>query len=192
LTRNPDALARALQRLSEDTTVVEGGDWASHLFVVNPSGDRTLRGSTPSAEQTRQAAQVWAASGSGSASATSPADYARLKQEVIATGMAAVRGDTAAGARMQSFLETMAKEHGVDAASVHIPNIADMLAAQRGDRAALARLRAVRQQDQAARPRHGQSGLQTHSFVSFHPPLNKRAKRLARMGAQLVAPERHS
>src|SRR5262249_36592857 len=44
LTRNPDALARALQRLSEDTTVVEGGQWASHLFLANPAGGGTLRG----------------------------------------------------------------------------------------------------------------------------------------------------
>src|SRR5215472_6535478 len=36
LTRNPDALARALQCLSEDQTMLEGGAWATHLFVINP------------------------------------------------------------------------------------------------------------------------------------------------------------
>jgi hypothetical protein len=32
----------------------------------------------------------------------------------------------------------------------------------------------------------GRTGLQTHSFVSFHPPLEKRAKRLNKMGASLI------
>lgn len=41
-----------------------------------------------------------------------------------------------------------------------------------------------------AQPKRGQTGLQTHSFVSFHPPLNKRAKRLQRMGAHLAGPTR--
>src|SRR5262249_19751542 len=41
-------------------------------------------------------------------------------------------------------------------------------------------------------PRHGQSGLQTQSFLSFHPPLSKRARRLARMGSHFVAPESRS
>src|SRR5438309_2891667 len=37
LTRNPDALASALQRLSQDTTTaLDGGEWATHLFIVNP------------------------------------------------------------------------------------------------------------------------------------------------------------
>jgi Zn-dependent protease with chaperone function len=64
--------------------------------------------------------------------------------------------------------------------------------AQRGDRAAMARIRMQRQSRQ--RPQgHSQSSqtkLQSMSFVSFHPPLNKRAKRLERMGAHLEAPAR--
>ena len=44
LTRNPDALARALQCLSEDNTTFDSGGWATHLFVVNPKGDSGLRG----------------------------------------------------------------------------------------------------------------------------------------------------
>jgi hypothetical protein len=39
-------------------------------------------------------------------------------------------------------------------------------------------------------PNKGRTGLQTHSFLSFHPPLEKRAKRLNKMGAKLVAPGR--
>jgi hypothetical protein len=30
--------------------------------------------------------------------------------------------------------------------------------------------------------------LQDHSFLSFHPPLGKRAKRLQKMGSRLMAP----
>src|SRR5215467_13069951 len=45
LTRNPDGLATALQRLSQDNTAIPGSVWASHLFVMNPKGDRSLRGS---------------------------------------------------------------------------------------------------------------------------------------------------
>src|SRR5262249_26377222 len=64
--------------------------------------------------------------------------------------------------------------------------------AQKGDRAALARLRAFRKDDGPESPRHGRSGLQTHSFLSFHPPLAKRVRRLQRMGAMPVAPQRQS
>jgi hypothetical protein len=64
--------------------------------------------------------------------------------------------------------------------------------AQRGDRAALARVRMQRQsrQRQQGETQRGQTGLQTVSFVSFHPPLAKRAKRLQRMGAHLIDPSR--
>ena len=51
ITRNPDALARALQCLSEDDTAFDSGDWATHLFVVNPKGDSGLRGQQPSQQQ---------------------------------------------------------------------------------------------------------------------------------------------
>jgi len=36
LTRDPDALARALERLVEEGAVVPGGQWFSHLFIVGP------------------------------------------------------------------------------------------------------------------------------------------------------------
>jgi hypothetical protein len=41
-----------------------------------------------------------------------------------------------------------------------------------------------------AQPRRSQSGLQMQSFVSFHPPLVKRAKRLQKMGSHMIAPVR--
>jgi Zn-dependent protease with chaperone function len=38
LTRDPDGLANALTKLGRDDTGIPGGAWASHLFVVAPSG----------------------------------------------------------------------------------------------------------------------------------------------------------
>jgi Zn-dependent protease with chaperone function len=203
LTRNPEALARALQRLSEDTTAVEGGEWAAHLFVVNPSGDSSLRGLQPSEEQKTRAMQAWQASGdvgTGAAStgegrsaspAGSPGDYGQLRKEMMMTAMAAATGNAQAVARMQAFAQAMGANSDLGLHSMPNPN--DILLAQRGDRAAIARIRALRQdRQQQGQPRHGKSGLQTHSFLSFHPPLSKRAKRLEKMGATMVAPTRHS
>ncbi len=187
LTRNPDALAGALERLSQDSTGIPGGEWATHLFVINPTRDTSVPNPEPSQEQMKQAAAVWAASSSGGSGA-SQADYARVKQEMMATGLAAFRGDAQAAVRMQAFAQAMAAAHGEDAASVHIPNLADLAAARRGDRAAIARLRAARgQQNTERQAKSGQTGLQTQSFLSFHPPLKKRLKRLERMGAHLQA-----
>jgi hypothetical protein len=104
--------------------------------------------------------------------------------------MAAAMGNADAVNRLQSFAGAM----GMDPAVLHnMPNLNDLMAAQRGDRSALARVRMQRQsrQRQAGETRSGQTGLQQVSFVSFHPPLSKRAKRLQRMGARLAAPSRH-
>ena len=38
LTRDPDALARALAHLAREATAIPGAGWASHLFVVWPKG----------------------------------------------------------------------------------------------------------------------------------------------------------
>ena len=199
LTRNPDALAGALQSLSEDTTAVAGGHWASHLFVVNPGGDSSLRGDTPSGEQQRKFLEAWRAAGGagGSAAAgppslqlSTPADFASARREMMSLAMAAAMGNADAVNRLQSFAGAM----GMDPAVLHnMPNLNDLMAAQRGDRSALARVRMQRQsrQRQAGETRSGQTGLQQVSFISFHPPLNKRAKRLQRMGARLAAPSRH-
>jgi Zn-dependent protease with chaperone function len=191
-TRNPDALARALQRLSEDTTTIEGGAWASHLFVVNPQGDSSLRGETASDEQMRKAVQAWQATATlGGAVAPAnlkPGDneYLRLRKEMMATGMAAFNGNAAAMARMQAFAHAMGGDAELELHN--IPNINDLILARQGDRAAIARLRTQRmqQRQQPGVPNKGRTGLQTHSVLSFHPPLEKRAKRLNKMGARLV------
>jgi Zn-dependent protease with chaperone function len=194
LTRNPDALAGALERLARDNSAIPGGSWATHLFVINPTGDTSLRGSgerQPTPEQIRQAAAAWAAAQAGGTAAnpgiSDAADYARLKQEIMATGMAAFSGDAQAGARLQAFSQAMASAYGEDAASVHIPNFADLAAARHGDRAAIARLQAARHETAQRSEKSGQTGLQNQSFLSFHPSLKKRLKRLERMGAHLHA-----
>src|SRR5262245_16646749 len=151
LTRNPDALAGALERLSQDNSAISGGAWASHLFVINPSGDRSVSGLAPSATEMRQAVEAWAKSQGGattvpSSPGGSPLDYAQVKKEMMAVGLAAVGGDPQAADRVQTFIRTMAEAHGDDAASLHIPNLADVAAARRGDRAAIARLQARNRQ----------------------------------------------
>jgi Zn-dependent protease with chaperone function len=195
LTRNPDALASALERLSQDNSAVPGGSWATHLFVINPSGDHSVNVG-PSNEQMKQAADAWSASADGAsqpASTPVPADYAQLKKEMMATGMSAFQGNAQAAARMQAFVRAMAAAHGEDAASIHVPDLADFAAARRGDRAALLRLKNAQLQATGRQPnpepqtKSGKTGLQRQSFVSFHPPLKKRLKRLERMGAHLQA-----
>jgi Zn-dependent protease with chaperone function len=216
LTRNPDALASALQSLSEDpTTTMAGGEWATHLFVVNPKGDVSLRGLQHNTEQFRKAAEAWKATahlapggeapagapssaanpGSPAANPAAPPDVAAFRKEMAATWMAAVRGDPQALARLQAIGAVLQDDPGF--AAHGIPNPADILAARKGDRAAMARIEQFQQSQQRRQsgrpqssPSGSQSGLQIQSFVSFHPPLNKRAKRLQRMGSHLIAPVR--
>jgi Zn-dependent protease with chaperone function len=207
LTRNPDALARALQRLSEDKTALAGGEWATHLFVVDPRGDSTLRGlQQPNPEQFRKAAEAWRstahlASAESSASAPAvvsggsaavpgsaaavPMNPAALRKEMAATWMAAMRGDPQALARLQAIGTLMGETfdlHGM-------PAPADILAARKGDRAAIARIAQFQaKQPESSSRRAAQSGLQIQSFLSFHPSLKRRARRLQRMGSHLIAP----
>ncbi|MGE5207387.1 MAG: M48 family metalloprotease [Chlamydiota bacterium] len=194
LTRNPDALEDALQRLSEDSASVAGGGWASHLFVVDPGGDRSLRGDEASGEQQRKFLEAWQKASAGGSAATGtsgplssaqPAEFARVRQEMMSTAMAAAMGDADATARLQTFAQAM----GMDPTVLHeLPNLQDLMLAQRGDRAALARVRMQRQsrQRQQGSGQGRQTGLQTVSFVSFHPSLARRAKRLQKMGAHLA------
>jgi hypothetical protein len=89
---------------------------------------------------------------------------------------------------VQTFIRAMAEAHGEDAASIHIPDLTDLAAARHGDRAAIARLQAAgRLRSPQQEAKSGKTGLQGQSFLSFHPPLKKRLKRLERMGARLQA-----
>jgi Zn-dependent protease with chaperone function len=53
LTRNPDALASALERLSGRGAAMPAGAWASHLFIVDPKGDTSLGERQPSPDEMR-------------------------------------------------------------------------------------------------------------------------------------------
>ncbi len=212
-TRNPDALARALQCLSEDNTSLDSGDWATHLFVVNPKGDSGLRGQQPSQEQMAKAIQAWAST----AHTMSPQDAANLydapvaardaagiappiaagaagndwpsvRQEIITTVKAAAMGNPQAMARMQAMAAMMGERLPVGLGE--LPDLADIQAARHGDKAAIARLMQAKQGMRPSQPRRSQSSLQMQSFVSFHPPLVKRAKRLQKMGSHMIAPVR--
>jgi Zn-dependent protease with chaperone function len=200
LTRNPDALARALQRLSEDNTAMPGGEWATHLFVIDPKGDTGLRGLQPSQEQMAKAIQAWASTAHmisaqdaanlydvPVAARVAANDWPSVRQEMITTVKAAAMGDPRAAARLQAIAEIMGGDAAVGIGA--LPNFADLEAARHGDKAAIARLQQARQVQQS-QPRRGQSGLQMQSFMSFHPPLARRAKRLQKMGSHLIAPVR--
>ncbi|HET9164921.1 MAG TPA: M48 family metalloprotease, partial [Candidatus Angelobacter sp.] len=203
LTRNPDALARALQCLSEDDTAFDSGDWATHLFVVNPKGDSGLRGQQPSQQQMAKAIQAWASTAhmmsaqdaanlfdtpvpTGGAAQVTPKDWFGVRQEIITTVKAAAMGDQRAVARLQAIAEMMGERLPVGLGE--LPNFADIEAARHGDKAAIERLKQAQQTRRPAQSRHSQSGLQ--SFASFHPPLVKRAKRLQKMGSHMIAPVR--
>lgn len=209
LTRNPDALARALQCLSEDNTSFDSGDWASHLFVVNPKGDTGLRGQQPSQEQMAKAIQAWAstahmmsaqdaanlydtpvaARGAGGGAAGGAAnDWPSARQQIITTVKAAAMGDQRAVARLRAIAEMMGEKLPVGLGD--LPNFADIEAASHGNRAAIERLKLAQQGRRQSQPRRSQTGLQMQSFVSFHPPLVKRAKRLQKMGSHMIAPVR--
>lgn len=188
LTRNPEALATALQRLSQDNTAIPGSVWASHLFVMNPKGDRSAQPESKLApELLRRAALMWAADKAGKPVGTitpamlaqvSPADIARAQGEIMTLQRAAMQGDANALGRLMSFGQAVAAASG---GSFQMPNPGDLIAAQRGDPAAIARLRARHEE----KPQLQTTGLQTQSAVSFHPPLKRRLKRLNRMGAHV-------
>jgi Zn-dependent protease with chaperone function len=186
-TRNPNALAGALRNLTEDSTAIPGGVWASHLFVVSPSQDTSAPQDKPTAEQMRLVARAWAESAPAqpARSSLTTGDYMRCCAELIATQRAAVSGDPTALARMTAFHRTISTlVPGPIAQS--LPDPADLTAALRGDPAAIARLRSQQQN----LGRHHQTvqkrtGFQAESMVAFHPPLKRRLQRLERMGAHV-------
>lgn len=193
-TRNPDALARALQALSEDQTGVEGGDWATHLFIVNPNGDVGLRGLQPSEEKKSQLISAWASTAHSTAPAGNPGavpssatDWPGVRMEIMATVKEATAGNPQAMARLQAMSQLAGRDPALGLLAKVNP--ADALAAMRGDPAAIARLQQMQQFHEAGRPKRREHG-QMQTFASFHPPLAKRAKRLQKMGSHLIAPKR--
>jgi Zn-dependent protease with chaperone function len=194
LTRNPDSLASALQKLSHEPGEIPGGDWASHLFFVNPkSGNRVA----PDARQRKLLAQAWNATERGSA--VSPAssgitDSYNLQPEFTSTVRAALAGDAQAAERLRAMHRSV--QAADPAFAAQFPNPDDFLAARHGDTAALAKLLAVRkhaainddatQGTKQARSEQ-ESNSSSVSLMGFHPSIERRLKRLARMGAHFEA-----
>jgi Zn-dependent protease with chaperone function len=188
LTRDPDGLARALQKLSEEPGEIPGGDWASHLFLVRPRRS----GSTfaANAQQRQMLAQAWAASATA-ASAPMPSNsaaFAAISQQLPEIMRAAVAGDERAAARLRSLYQSVSAADPELAAQ--FPNPDDLIAARKGDLEAVSRLRAARRNPAAL----GQAGKQkdqapsspeTPSLVGFHASLKRRLKRLALLGAHI-------
>jgi hypothetical protein len=121
---------------------------------------------------------------SGVAAPIEANDWPSVRLEMITTAKAAAMGDPRALARMQAVAEAMGERLPPGIGT--LPNFADLQAASHGDKAAIERLKQARQASPTKRSEHGQ----LQSFASFHPPLDKRAKRLQKMGSHMIAPVR--
>jgi len=190
LTRNPDGLAAALQKLNEEPGEIPGGDWAVHLFVVSPKHSGTA--AVPDARQRQVLAQAWAASEPRTAAATTapvPADFRAMQSQFAATLRAALGGDAQAMGRIRALYQSVAAADPAFAAQ--FPNPDDVLSARQGNAAAIARLLASHKtgserqsQGQSQAPNAEKpSSISAVSMLGFHPSLKRRLKRLARMGA---------
>jgi hypothetical protein len=166
LNRNPSDLADALRHLSQDTTTVIGGEWTSHLFLMDPKGDSSLAHTQQSPEHMQRSMQAWLASAPPELVAIlGTTDVQKLRSEIMATQMAALRGDPAARARMMEFAKVMSSMKGMGAYATAVPA--------------------------ANRQTKGATGLGMQSMVSFHPSLKRRLRKLERMGAH-YSPEAHA
>lgn len=191
LARNPDGLAEALRKLNADRGPISGGEWASHLFLVNPAGSDRVDDPKANAANQQMLAQIWAASqnastGNVSPSAPSP-NVPFVTNELFATGRAAMAGDQNALARMMAFRQAAATALGKPVEE--LPNLSDLAPAQHGDKAALERLsefsNKMKTNQPAASDLSESSEVSNGSFVGFFPSLKRRLKRLDRMGAHV-------
>jgi len=196
LTRNPNGLAGALQKLTDDGGAIPGSGWASHLFLINPASAGRAASNAPIPQQKEMLLKAWAASAQHSTAAgrlSGPTDFESNLREAAATYRAAFAGDAQAVARIGAMRQAMSALDPALAAS--IPDPADLAAARKGDIAAIARLQAFRRhiasqppgasQQQTRNDADPSSGISSISFFGFHPSLKRRLKRLRRMGARL-------
>jgi len=195
LTRNPDGLASALQKLSYEPGEIPGGDWAAHLFFVNP---KSAHHGAPDARQRKLIAQAWNTSQNGATAAPISGgitEFYKLQPEFAGTVKAALAGDAQAAERLRTTYHTL--QSSDPALAAELPNPDDFLAAARlRDPEALARLMAAHKhallQKDATQPTKGPSSQPDSSsshagLISLHPSIERRLKRLARMGAHFEA-----
>ena len=187
LTRHPDGLAGALQKLNDEPGEIPGGNWAAHLFLVSPK--RGNRDTSLSPQQKQAVAQAWAASASGAATPPASADFSAVSSQFPALLRSAFAGDEQAMTRLRSLYQAVATADPALAAQFPSPD--DLIAARSGDVAALARVQAVHRRQPARNPEppasSDSSGSDSLTLIGFHPSLKRRLKRLARMGAHLQA-----
>jgi Zn-dependent protease with chaperone function len=189
LTRDPDSLARALQKVNQEPGTIPGGDWASHLFVVSPKRGGRSDSASFSAQQRQILAQAWAASAPDVGGARTPGDspdFAQISRQFSGTIRAAFAGDANAVERLRSLYRNVAAAD--PALAAQFPNPDDLMAAQQGDVESIQRLRGMRRATRTqnrSQDNEGSGSNSLDSFVDFHPPLKRRLKRLARMGAHV-------
>ena len=183
LTRNPDALAGALQKLSHEPGEIPGGDWASHLFFVSP---KPVSANARDERQRRVLAQAWTTTQSRTSGSptTSTVDFATLQAQFSGTLRAAVAGDAQAQQRLRAVYQSVAAAD--PALAAQFPNPDDLFGAQSS--ALWSRLQAARRTSAARitplrKQTPGSSSTSTISMMGFHPSIERRLKRLARMGA---------
>ena len=187
LTRNPDGLAGALQKLNDEPGEIPGGNWAAHLFLVSPKGNG---GASLNPRQKQAVAQAWAASAPGASTAPVPAEFSAISSQLPVLLRAAFAGDEQAMARLRSLYQAVAAADPELAAQFPSPD--DLMAARNGDVAAIARIQAVHRQPairnaQPPAQDADSSGSDSLTLIGFHPSLKRRLKRLARMGAHMEA-----
>ena len=186
LTRNPDALASALQKLSDQPGEIPGGgNWAARLFLVRPGHGEGRSSPSLDVQQRALLAQAWSASAPGAISSDSAAtaDFASLSRQFSHVMQAAMSGDPQALARLRAAYQSVATAD--PALANHIPNPDDLIAARRGDFQAMARLRAAHGDPAKQQSQNQDASSDSVGFIPFHPSLKRRLKRLARLGAHL-------
>jgi Zn-dependent protease with chaperone function len=187
LTRNPDGLANALQKLNEEPGEIPGGDWASHLFVVSPKRSDHRVSAVPDKGHQQVLAQAWAAASGQSSMQPAGMDFRTVQMQLAGTFRAAMSGDAQAVARLRAAYQAVVATD--PALAVQIPNPDDFFGARQGDVAAIARLRSVRrlgaQRTSSGQKNDAESSFSSVSMLGFHPAVKRRLKRLARMGAHV-------
>lgn len=189
LTRNPDSLAMALQKLSYEPGEIPGGDWAAHLFFVNPKSGHH---GAPDRSQRKLIAQAWNTSRGSTPAPVSGdiAEFYKLQPEFAGTVKAALAGDAEAAEHLRGTYRAL--QVSDPALAAQLPNPEDFLGAVRQhDPVALARLMAhehavltsesAQSEPQSARER--ESNSPEFGLMGLHPSIDRRLKRLARMGA---------
>ena len=159
LTRNPDALASALEKLKEQSSGLGIRTATPYLFIVSPGPGQSAKAPRP--DQMQAAARAWASINDQAISGLGPADLERLKTEIKATRLAAMRGDREAMVRLARFATAMAAERR---------------AGEQVDRT---------QGAGGESPEPQTSGPLAETIVSFHPSISRRLARLRRMGSHL-------